>query len=169
MKHAWILLALCLFACSAGKDEPDYTLYLVRHAEKQEGDDPELTIAGHTRAARLAGWLESHPVAAVWSTNTRRTMQTAAPVQAALGLPIQRYDPADLAALASALREAAQDALVVGHSNTTPQLATLLCACQVPEMDDSEYDRLLVVEMRDGVGTVATQRQAEGFSEGGKQ
>lgn len=165
MKHAWMLLTLCLLACSPGKDEPDYTLYLVRHAEKADGDDPELTIAGHTRAARLAGWLESHPVAAVWSTNTRRTMQTAAPAQAALGLPIQRYDPANLPAVASALRDAGQDALVVGHSNTTPQLAALLCACVVPEMDDAEYDRLLVVEMRDGVGTLTTLRQAEGFSE----
>ena len=168
MKHAWMLpalclLALCLLACSPGNEEPNYRLYLVRHAEKLGGDDPELTIAGHTRAARLAGWLESHPVAAVWSTNTRRTMQTAAPAQAALGVPIQRYDPANLAALASALRDAGQDALVVGHSNTTPQLAALLCDCEVAEMDDTEYDRLLVVEMRDGVGVVTTLMQAEGF------
>jgi len=169
MKLAWMLLALCLVACSPGNDEPDYTLYLVRHGEKLAGEDPELTIAGHTRAARLAGWLESHPVSAVWSSNTRRTMQTAAPAQAALGVPIQRYDAANLGALASALRDAGQDALVVGHSNTTPQLAALLCSCEVPEIDDAEYNRLLVLRVHGDEVRLETLDQREVFGEGGKR
>jgi broad specificity phosphatase PhoE len=164
MKYAWILLALCLAACTAEDGPPDYTLYLVRHAEKMKGEgDVELTIAGHTRAAQLSGWLEDRGIEGIWSSNTRRTMQTAAPLQATLGLGIYRYDPALLEELAERLRVAGRNALVVGHSNTTPLLASLLCDCEVAEMDDRDYDRLLVVEMRDGKGKLTTLSQAAEF------
>jgi broad specificity phosphatase PhoE len=172
MNYSALILAaivtVALAACSKEEEtaaaDPaatGYTLYLVRHAEKMDdgSDDPELSGAGHARAGRLAGWLEGRDIAAVWSSNFRRTMQTATPVAALLDVPLNRYDPADQPALARQLIAAGQSALVIGHSNTIPELAATLCGCDVAEMDESEYDRLVVVEMGDGAAQLMTLDQ----------
>jgi broad specificity phosphatase PhoE len=163
MKYAWILLALCLAACTAEDGPPDYTLYLVRHAEKMKGEgDVELTIAGHTRAAQLSGWLEDRGIEGIWSSNTRRTMQTAAPLQATLGLGIYRYDPALLEELAERLRVAGRNALVVGHSNTTPLLASIVHAVadhRHGEATSLHFADLLRLLLRQYFGEVVVQLQ----------
>ena len=52
--------------------------------------------------------------------------------------------------LAEQLKSNGQNSYVVGHSNTTPELARLLCECSIVEMDESEYDRLIVISIDDG-------------------
>jgi hypothetical protein len=49
--------------------------------------------------------------------------------------------------LVNDLRENRHNALVVGHSNTTPDLARLLCVCLIGDMDDSDYDQLFVISI----------------------
>jgi len=52
----------------------DAVFYLVRHAEKElDGDDPALSDAGYARADALAGVLRDVTLAAIYSTDTRRT------------------------------------------------------------------------------------------------
>lgn len=122
------------------------TLYLVRHAEKQSGDDPALTEAGKARANALADRLDGVGIDTIWSTDYRRTMQTAAPLAERLDLQVQVYDPGDLAGFAEQLKANGETALIVGHSNTTPQLADLLGGDPGPEIvEASEYDRLYVI------------------------
>ena len=149
MRWAWqILIAASLFAVSLPTTaDESYSLYLVRHAEKvADGSrDPALTGPGSARAERLAVWLSPRGLEAIWSSDYIRTRDTAAPSARSLGLEVQIYDPANLAGLALQLREAGQNALVVGHSNTTPQLGSPLCGCQVDAMPESEYDRLIRV------------------------
>ena len=137
---------------------------IVRHAEKaaDAGDDPSLTDAGRARATALAQALAGTPVAAVYSTGYARTRETAQPTAAAHGLPVTPYDarePAD--AFAGRLR-AAHDrgtVLVVGHSNTVPAIAAALCGCDVAPMEETEYDRRLVVAVApDGAATLAVDR-----------
>lgn len=99
-------------------------VYAVRHAEKGSGRDPELTEAGAARAAELARVLADVTLDAVYSTNTRRTKLTAQPVADGHDLEIQTYDPAGLAKTLKAGE--ARTALVVGHSNTTPDLIRAL-------------------------------------------
>ena len=48
------------------------TVYMVRHAEKEKGDDPALTDNGKKRAERLAKLLKNENVVKVYSTETRR-------------------------------------------------------------------------------------------------
>lgn len=168
MRRIALLLVACLAGCSPGNEAPEFTLYLVRHAEKMNdgSDNPELTAAGHGRAARLAGWVTGKEIGAVWSSNFRRTMQTAGPAAAALGIGMQRYDPDDPAALAAQLRAAGLNALVVGHSNTIPPLAAVLCDCVVAEMSEDEYEQLLVLEVfADGKVTLTTLEQREAFAD----
>jgi len=129
--------------------EPDYArVFLVRHAEKEKGDDPALTADGAARAKALAERLESEGVTEIWSTRTNRTEQTAAPIAAALGLPVQTYDASTLPAFASWLQASPGVKLVVGHSNTTDALAALLGADPGPPIDEAtEFDRLYVIEL----------------------
>lgn len=66
---------------------------VVRDAEAQPGDgpDPNLSLAGKERAARLArvwGQGAAQKIDAVFAADTRRAQQTVAPLAEALGLPI---------------------------------------------------------------------------------
>jgi broad specificity phosphatase PhoE len=145
-----MLLVLTLQA-GANDSADTFTLYLVRHAEKASdgSNNPDLTPAGHERAETLAGWLQAKPVQAIWSSDYQRTQQTAAPLAALTGLPVTSYDPRDGEGLAVLLVDQGLNALVVGHSNTIPELAAQLCSCEVAPMDDNEYGRLLVVTVSD--------------------
>lgn len=168
-----ILLAGALFAASCSPTEAaphdsetgaatqPITLYLVRHAEKQDGDDPDLTEAGVARADALADRLEDAGIEAVWSTDYRRTMQTARPLADRLGLDVQIYDPSDLSGFAGQLQADGDTAVIVGHSNTTPQLAGLLGGDPGPEIvEASEYDRLYVIN---GLGSGTTQSEIQRY------
>jgi broad specificity phosphatase PhoE len=151
VKFAVIFLLLAM-AANAGEREDAFTLYLVRHAEKENTkDDPQLNKTGRERAADLARMLVDAGIEAAWSSDYARTRQTAAPLANALGLEIQLYDPRKLQDFAEALAARAETALVVGHSNTTPELAGLLGGESHGETDDAtEFDRLYVLTLIDG-------------------
>lgn len=150
------------------------TIYLVRHAEKvtdksklivADPRDPNLTDEGKDRAAQLSDRLASAEITAVWSTDYTRTRDTAAPLAKALGLEIQYYDPNNLEAFAKELLSApGKSVLVVGHSNTTPQLVAALGGAPGYPIDEaSEYDRLYRVNPR--TGETALERYGKRYRE----
>lgn len=144
-----ILLVCVTGAAGAANSDDQYELYLVRHAEKlaDDGDDPGLTDGGEQRSEQMAAWLRGKGITDIWSSDYRRSRDTAQPLASMLGLALRLYDPHDLPALAMSLRENRHTALVVGHSNTTPDLARLLCVCFISDMDDADYDQLIVVSV----------------------
>ena len=141
-----LVSALCLPLFAPGivlAGEAATVVFLVRHAEKDKGEDPRLSLAGKDRAAVLAAMLRHSGVQRVFSSDYRRTRDTAAPVAAALGVEIEFYDPRKLDELAAILKTAGGRHLVVGHSNTTPELVTLLGGQAGTEIaDPGECDRL---------------------------
>lgn len=126
-----------------------FTIYLSRHGEKLKDasnpKDPDLTECGHMRANRLARMLDSVDLKAVYSTDYRRTQNTAKPTAQSKGLKVKSYDPRQLEEFANALQTRSENVLVVGHSNTTNVLAGLLANKQFEQIDESEYDRLYQV------------------------
>jgi len=154
-----LLFSLLLSACAFAPDSPatpntdaSMTFVIVRHAEKvaDGSKDPPLTEAGHARAQALARRLSSMPVIAVYTTPFQRTRQTATPTAQEHGLPLIEYDaklPATSFAAQLRQRHAGQTVLVVGHSNTVPDIAAALCSCIVAPMSEAEYDRLMTVRV----------------------
>lgn len=131
------------------------TIVLVRHAEKQVGaiSDAPLSPQGEVRASRLAQMFgDSEPfgrIDRIYVTNTRRTQQTSAGVAQRLGINAEVVDSkTDSAELARrVLREnRGGRALIVGHSNTVPELIAALARIKdVPPIGEEEFDTLYVV------------------------
>ncbi len=161
---AVVLSAVCmvaLAACSSVNDSAkalqanDITvIYLVRHAEKEEGDsDPDLTSAGRDRAMTLARVLDTQTVHKLWSSDYARTRQTVLPLSEQRQIPVTLYDAHDSNALVESIMQspAGQTHVIAGHSNTVPELVDLLEAwpktplTKRSNLGHDEYDRLYVV------------------------
>ena len=158
----WLLLALAVTvsvgavlltlpeARSAEAPQEALEVWLVRHAEKvDDSRDPELSEAGHARAALLADLLRDEGIQRIHSTDYLRTRHTAAPLAEALGVEVELYDPRDLEGFAEELRGMGGVHLVVGHSNTTPGMVEALGGDPVSPIDEAEYDRLYRVWLGD--------------------
>ena len=124
-----------------------FSIYLVRHAEKQKkGDNPSLTACGAVRAKQLAALLSQTNIAAIYSTSYQRTMQTAQPLARLTKLPIKNYNPKSLEQLAFQLKRHKKNTLIVGHSNTTPILTALLSSQPVGALSEDDYQMLYQVQ-----------------------
>ncbi len=128
------------------------TIYLVRHAEKMNdgSKDPELTAQGKQRAENLAAMLSMAEISRVYSTDYQRTQLTAKPLADFLGIPVTSYDPRKLSEFAEQLKQFDGNALVVGHSNTTPMLSFLLSGQPVFNLDETDFDYVFEVNVADG-------------------
>ena len=133
------------------------SVFVVRHFQKGDGADPSLTAEGAANAQRLAAMLSSKGVTAVFATPTRRAMETAAPLAAQLGLKVTPYDPTDPQALVAAVRATAGSALVVGHSNTIPDLVAMFGGAKPAALTDSDYGTVYDVEPGGKVVAIAVR------------
>ena len=171
MRFLLFLVATCLLSCggtrSANPGTAAFTtVYLVRHAEKDltpGAPDPDLTAAGRQRAETLRERLEADNVAAIFTTDTRRTRATIAPLATALQLPPVVYDADKQRSLAAQICKEyrGKTVVVVGHSNTLlPLLRELGAAPPVAQIADDAYSYLFVVKLpaRGGAATCAVQR-----------
>jgi broad specificity phosphatase PhoE len=148
--RSWLCAALVAglvasTAFSAGAES--LTVFVVRHAEKETtGADPSLTEAGRERAESLAVMLADAGVTAIFSSEFKRTQETAAPIAKRLGLSVTVVPGKDVDALLSKVRAVAPAGrvLIVGHSNTVPELVKSLTGVTVAELTDADYDRLYV-------------------------
>ena len=174
LSSRYLLSMTCLLwmvsACTTPPAKLDHeksvtTFVIVRHAEKATDDarDPSLSQAGHDRAQALARLLADAPVSATYATRYRRTQQTAAPTASAQRISVSTYEAA-LPALqfATQLREThahGGTVLVVGHSNTVPDIAAALSGQYTDAMPESEFDRLYRIRIdADGKASLVTER-----------
>jgi len=139
------------------------TIYVVRHAEKDTGIDPEtmqtvkdppLSPEGQERALALKQMLSGKNVKHIYSTNTLRTISTAKPLKELfLDVPLQTYSskPDSMNAFIEQLKAIRKgNILVVGHSNTIDDIANKLCGSSVVpgDLKDNEYDNLFVIKRK---------------------
>lgn len=152
-----ILAALLLFPVVSHAGMRDTVIVVVRHAEKATDDpnDPALSDAGILRAQALAKALTRLPLSAAYATQYRRTQLTAEPAARAAGItvqvrPIVATDASSYAMAIAALirsKHRGQNVLIIGHSNTVPEIVKALSAVTVDAIGESEFDRIYVVTL----------------------
>ena len=145
---AFVLLALS--ACATAPAPQPETWYVVRHFEKVAGEDPGLSAAGQANALRLAGLLAADPPDAIYVSTTRRARESAAPLAARTGLTPKEYDPQDTPGLIAGLRAEPGTVLVVGHSNTVPDIVAGLGGTRPADHTESDYGDVWIVTRSSG-------------------
>ena len=148
-----IALALVLVLGAAIQAAAQPTVFVVRHAERADdgggnlmmASDPELSKAGQARAESLASMLRSAGVTTIVATPYKRTQQTAAPLATALGIEITTVGPRETADVPDLVRASKGNVLIVGHSNTVPQILKALGVAEEVTLGDADYDNLFIV------------------------
>lgn len=139
------VLLLLLAPCAGATQE---VIFITRHAEQVEGgEDPPLAEAGRRRAQALADLLRGSGISVIYTSELQRTRLTAEPLARMLQIPIQVHPGRDTETLIRRVRERhAQDRiLIVGHSNTVPELLRALGHAEEIRIDRNEYDNLFVL------------------------
>ena len=142
------------------------TVIFVRHAERADGGaggtsmtgapaDPSLSDSGAARAARLATILADAGVKGIYTSEFKRTQETAKPLATKLGIVIEAVPSKDAAGLAAKIKAAhpRDSVLIVGHSNTIPVLVRAFGGPEIKIADD-EYSGIYILTPATGAVTL---------------
>ncbi len=150
-----LALLLALTGAAHAQDSPTVVV-VIRHAEKvaDGSNDPSLSEAGVKRAQELVELAEESGVKAIYTTQYKRSQETARPLAARLSVPVTSVEinkenagayPAKLAKEVLS-KHAGQVVLIIGHSNTVPAIVEALGGKRPAAIDDAtEFDRVFVV------------------------
>jgi len=139
-------------------------MYIVRHAEKDTGTNPALSLTGQKRAGDLYRELKDKKIDLILVSQYRRTGMTADSLRLYKKIEMLEYK-ADATAeslfkLIDANAAKAKNILIVGHSNTLPVIIKKAGVENYPQTDipDYEYDNLFVVEKNKGRTVVVAKK-----------
>jgi broad specificity phosphatase PhoE len=162
MRKLFLLLFIVLTSASVSLAQQT-TVYFVRHAEKNMIDpsskDPELSGDGLKRTQDLVKFLRKEKIAAVFSTNYKRTIQTADPVAKKANKEVIIYDAGKINELVYRVTTEfkSKTVLIVGHSNTVlPMVKAFGGRPTIYEIKDNEYNYLFKVVI-DGESVKTTE------------
>ncbi len=153
-----IVVIVLLSACTATSIQSqqqsvevlETIIYLTRHAEKEKsgGKDPLLSSQGKARAEALAELLNEVPLQHIYTTKYQRTQHTAAPTATSktLEVEVSSLPPKLLAAKLIKLHQE-QKVLVVGHSNTVPEIIKALGVEGKIAIGHQQYGDLYIVRV----------------------
>ena len=146
---ALALFLLLFVSVSTASAQP--VVVIVRHGEKAAngGTDPDLSSAGRARADTLARILMDSAITAIFTTEFKRTQETAAPTATLANVTPTVVAAKDTAALVAKLHQLNGNALVVGHGDTIPNLIKALGINNPINIPDAEYSELLIVTLGD--------------------
>ena len=143
-----IIAAILLFTLSAVAASP--IIFVVRHAEKSaDGNDPDLSAAGQQRAEGLARIVKDAEITAIFTTEFKRTQETAAPTAKELHVSPTVIPADQIFALVEKLRGLKGNGLVVGHGNTIPDLVKALGIATPVNIPENDYSELLFIILGD--------------------
>lgn len=159
-----ILLATAVFCQPiVAQDEfKPITVFLIRHAEREDEpkQDPPLSKIGISRSEALARLLSTAGIKAIFTSQYTRTKQTAEPLATKLGLTVTPFtlktnpaNPRQITEESTAevtnkiLEHAGQSVLVIGHSNSIPDVIKMLGGDVIPTIDEKKFDDLFIVNV----------------------
>ena len=140
-----LIAVLVAFAVEARAQR---AVILVRHAERlDQSADSLLSPAGIERANALADRLKDAGINAIYTSDRQRTIRTAAPLAVRLKIKPVVVAASDSRRLVETIRKDNADdvVLIVGHSNTVPELITAFGVNERITIADSGHDNLFVL------------------------
>jgi broad specificity phosphatase PhoE len=140
-------------ACGDQCSFPPDKILVVRHAEKSDFSyDSPLSIQGSKRAEALVDALGNEALSAIYTTQMIRTKQTARPLAVykdILPTVVQKDQVEELCHILCA-KHTEETVLVVGHSDTIPELFSCL---GIAETVDPRYGDLFILTFPSGGAT----------------
>ena len=156
-----ITLLLCVVVTAFAKDDfTPKTIFLIRHAEREvePQQDPPLNQKGVARSQEVARLLSAAGIKAIYTSQYARTKQTGEPLATKLGLtvipislktnptnPRQIAEDSTKEVVNKILESPGENVLLVGHSNSIPDVIKMLGGDVVPTIDDRKFDDLFIV------------------------
>src|SRR5213078_2853367 len=143
------LFLLVFVSVSTASAQP--VVVIVRHAEKAAngGTDPDLSSPGRARAEALARILKDSGITAIFTSEFKRTRETAAPTATSAHVTPTVVAAKDTAALVTKLHQLNGNALVVGHGDTIPNIVKALGINSPINIPDEDYSELFIVTLGD--------------------
>lgn len=141
------------------------TVWIVRHAEKDTAFanrvNPDLNLVGKQRALDLAAYLQKENIEQILSTDTKRTIQTAAHINA----PLELYSPRSIQLVVEKIKNTwkGKTILLVGHSNTVLETIDALGGNRpIALLNDEDYDYIFkVIIDADGKATATAYQYGQ--------
>lgn len=156
MKAVFFTACMALLATQAWAQ----TVFVVRHAERQDAT-PEsvLSVAGEARAQKLAALLADVKFKAIYTTQYPRCKLTAEVVGKRAHVESTVVPAKEGEALLTKLRAHGKDdaVLVVGHSNTVPEILKGLGYTPEIKIAEDEHDNLFIVVLQASSPPVVTR------------
>ena len=133
------------------------TVVLVRHTERDPSGSDALSAKGKKRAALLVQMFRESGVTAIFTSQFNRTKLTAAPLAQVLGITAKEI-ASDLIAARAQILAAGALPIVVGHSDTVPELIRALGGPADIEIEETEFDHMFVVTIVSGTASTLAFR-----------
>ena len=158
--NTFVVLSVALFSMLGVSDvmgqtpAAAVTVILVRHAEKEvvppENKDPNLSLAGQSRAQELARMFGGAGVTSIYATQYKRTQQTVKPLADKLGLTATLVEAQKTPDLVKQLRAAKPGDVIflAGHNNSVPEIIAALGGPKMPLIPETEYDNLFILTVQ---------------------
>lgn len=150
-RRRWLWFALAFVFVRVSSVDAQQAIFLLRHAERVEYESPDgvLSEAGEARARALARLLRDAGITAIYTSDRKRTNQTAEPLAELLGITptivSTGQDHVEATLRLMRARNGDGRVVIIGHSNTVPQFLKALGFSDAVVIGEREHDDLFVV------------------------
>lgn len=150
MKKFLLLLALLFLNISFAQSKTT-TYYFIRHAEKiDSSQNPDLSEKGLKRAELWNKIFSEISFDEIYSTDYKRTLQSASPTATTKKIKIKLYNPKTLNIESFKKETLGKKVLIVGHSNTTPKFVNdIINQNLFSDIEDETFGNLYIITVVD--------------------
>ena len=148
----FVILWMTPIQAQSPTDSKVSSFYFIRHAEKDTSNpadrDPDLVMEGVLRAARWSSIFNRIDFDIIYSTDYKRTRNTALPIAEKKKLPLTYYSPNGFDSVDFVKKNAGKTVLIVGHSNTVPAMVNALIGKnQYKQITETNYANLYIINI----------------------
>lgn len=161
---SFLFMSISALALAQPAGDVKRTFYIVRHAEKDTGNNPAISTLGKERAADLYGKLKGKKIDLIMVTQYRRTGMTGDSLRIYKKIDSMHYTADATGEMfskkMSTLPARYKNILVIGHSNTVPTIIRQagVKSFMLKELPDNEYDNLFIVKTKKGQSILQSKK-----------